>query len=103
MIAVSEEQFVIIKDILNQFVPNCEVRAFGSRYKWTNKEFSDLDLAIVGEEKLDWRLVEGIKEAFQESDLPFRVDVLDWHKVSNEFREVIDEGYEVIHKVSGIF
>ena len=36
----------------------------------------------MGEDKLDWIMVEDIKEAFQESDLPFRVDILDWNAIS---------------------
>jgi DNA-directed RNA polymerase beta subunit len=37
-----------------------------------------------------------LKEAFQESDLAFRVDVLDWHALSPEFRGVIERaGFEV--------
>lgn len=98
MINVSEEQLKIILDIIKKFVPNCEVWAFGSRYKWTAKVHSDLDLAIVGEDKLDWIMLEDIKEAFQESNLPFRVDILDWNAISPEFKKVIEQGYEVIHE-----
>lgn len=97
MINVSEIQLRIILDIIKKFVPYCEVRAFGSRYKWTAKVYSDLDLSIVGEDKLDWILVENITEAFQESDLPFRVDILDWNAISPEFKKVIEQGYEVIY------
>jgi hypothetical protein len=39
-----------------------------------------------------------IREAFEESELPYRVDVLDYFGISNEFRAVIDKGYEVIYK-----
>ena len=31
-----------------------------------------------------------VKDAFELSDLPFRVDVLDWATVSEAFRKVID-------------
>ncbi|OLN33204.1 nucleotidyltransferase family protein [Desulfosporosinus metallidurans] len=97
MISVSEGQLKIILDIIREFVPHCEVRAFGSRYKWTAKVYSDLDLSIEGEDKLDWTLMENIQEAFQESDLPFRVDILDWNAISPEFKKVIEQGYEVIY------
>lgn len=97
MINVSEGQLKIILDIIREFVPHCEVRAFGSRYKWTAKVYSDLDLSIAGEDKLDWTLMENIHEAFQESDLPFRVDILDWNAISPEFKKVIEQGYEVIY------
>ena len=97
MINVSDEQMKIITDIIKKHVSNCKVRAFGSRYKRTNKEYSDLDIAVVGEKKQELKALTDLREAFEESDLPFRVDVLDWHEISPEFRNVIEEGYEVIY------
>ena len=35
-----------VKRILHACVPNHEVWAFGSRVRWTAKQYSDLDLAI---------------------------------------------------------
>ena len=40
----------------------------------------------------------GLKEAFEESRLPFRVDVLDWHTISESFRKVIKAQYKVIQE-----
>ena len=37
-----------LEALLREHVPECEVRAFGSRAAWTAKDYSDLDLAIVG-------------------------------------------------------
>lgn len=96
MLNVSAEELHQVKEILNKFVPWCEVRAYGSRFKGTNRKFSDLDLALVGTEKLDWKLLCDVRLAFEESELSFSVDVLDWHAISEEFREVISAGYEVI-------
>ena len=97
MIDISESNLKIILDIIKKFVPDCEVRAFGSRYKWTAKDYSDLDLVIVGKEKLNWEIIPDMKEAFQESDLTFRVDVIDWYDIEEDFRSVIlENGYEVI-------
>ena len=87
-----------VKAILAEHVPECEVRAFGSRATWTAKDYSDLDLAVVGEGPLDWRTLDRLKEAFEESDLPMRVDVLDWHNTSESFREVIEREYEVLQQ-----
>ncbi|OIP40670.1 hypothetical protein AUJ95_04320 [Candidatus Desantisbacteria bacterium CG2_30_40_21] len=97
MIDVTAKQLCIIKEILQKHVPDCEVRVFGSRYRGTIKDYSDLDMAIVGDAKLDCIVIDNIKEAFSESDLPFRVDVLDWHAISPEFKGVIESRYEVIY------
>ncbi len=99
MICVAESELKIVQDILKKYVPDCEVRVFGSRYKWTAKDYSDLDLAIVGNGSLDKKLFYDMKDAFEESDLPFRVDLLDWNGISREFQEVIERGYEVVQEV----
>jgi predicted nucleotidyltransferase len=94
----------IIQNILREYAGDCEVRAFGSRYKWTAKKYSDLDIAIIpaieGKSKLDIARTGALRDAFQESDLPFRVDILDWHSISKEFQAIINNGCEVIYSPS---
>ena len=85
-----------VLQILAEHVGGCEVRAFGSRAKWAAREFSDLDLAVVGDEPLDWRILGRLQDAFEESALPITVDVVDWHAASESFRNVIDSDYEVV-------
>jgi predicted nucleotidyltransferase len=98
MIDVRAHHLEIIKAILGRHVPDAEVRAFGSRVSGTAKGHSDLDLAIVGDEPLDFRTKTLLEEAFEESDLPFRVDVVDWAAVSEEFRRIIARQYETVQK-----
>ena len=102
MIDVSPYQLELIEKMLQKHVPDCEVRAFGSRVTWTAKDYSDLDLAIVGKEKLAAKILHALKDDFKESDLPFRVDALDWSAISKEFRKVIEKKYEVIQKAGGL-
>jgi len=77
MIDVPAHHLKTIKGILAEYAGDCEVRAFGSRGNGTAKEYSDLDLAIVGKGKIERRVKMLLREAFEESDLPFRVDVID--------------------------
>jgi predicted nucleotidyltransferase len=100
MLDVSPDNLTIIRQILQQFVPDCEVRAFGSRVNGEAKPYSDLDLAIAGKEKIKRRTKMLLREAFAESDLPFRVEVLDYNAVSKEFRQIINKQYEVIQEKS---
>jgi predicted nucleotidyltransferase len=90
MIDVNPNQIKTVTRILAGHVPECEVRVFGSRVTWTAKDYSDLDLVVVGERALDLDILPRLKEAFEESDLPFRVDVLDWHAIGPAFQKVID-------------
>jgi len=96
MIDLAPRHLEKVRTILRQHVPQCEVRAFGSRVSRTAKDYSDLDLALVGAGKLNADALRHLKEAFEESDLPFRVDVLDWHDTSPEFQKVIEKQYEVL-------
>ena len=92
----------IVERILTEHVPECEVRAFGSRATWTARDYSDLDLAVVGDGPLHWRTLSRLREAFEESRLPMRVDVLDWHDISQSFQEVIQRDYVVLQEGPGV-
>ena len=96
MIDLESTHLEIVLKILGKHVPECTVWAFGSRVKGDAESYSDLDLAIISDEKLDRKLIYRLEEAFEESELPFRVDVLDWNAISEGFREVISTQYSVI-------
>ncbi|MBI4249316.1 MAG: nucleotidyltransferase domain-containing protein [Elusimicrobia bacterium] len=98
MIKVSPAQMRVVREILSRRAPGVEVRAFGSRVDGTPKEHSDLDLAVVAPAKLGIAALEELREAFAQSDLPFRIDVLDWNAISDEFKKVIEGKYEVVQR-----
>ena len=89
LIDISPENWRIVRDILQRYVPDREIWAFGSRAKWTAKEFSDLDIAIIGDTPLSIALTADMREAFQESALPFKVDIMDWANITPSFQQVI--------------
>lgn len=41
MIQLSDTHLKIVKELLATHIPNCEVRAFGSRVKGTDKQYAD--------------------------------------------------------------
>ncbi len=98
LVDLSPANLAIVERILSEHVPDCEVRAFGSRATWTAKDYSDLDLAVLGNGPLDRRTLGRLKEAFEESTLPMRVDVLDWHTVSEDFRRRIGQASVVLRE-----
>ena len=100
MIDVEPQHMNSICRILAEHLPQCEVRAFGSRVCGSAKDYSDLDLAIVGRQTLDADMLRHLVEAFQESDLPFRVDVLDWHAVSEKFQTIISRRYKILQSAN---
>jgi len=54
---VSEADWLIIQAILRAHVPDYTVWAFGSRATGNAKKFSDLDLAIIGEQSMGLNLI----------------------------------------------
>ena len=87
---ILNEERVIIINIIKNHAKDCEVLVFGSRLKGTNKPFSDLDLAFICEKGLNFKRRIALQIAFEDSDLPYRVDVIDYINVSKEFQEIID-------------
>ena len=90
MIDLSPHHLETVKRILRDHVPDREVKAFGSRATWTATDYSDLDLLVLGDSELDGTTLSRLNEAFEESDLPMCVDVVDWHDISPEFRKLIE-------------
>ena len=83
------DHWEIVRNVLRQHFPMRRVVAFGSRATWTAKEYSDLDLAILGEEPLPLDAVAAMAEGFRESDLPFKVDVVVWANINDHLRDII--------------
>lgn len=79
----------IVSDILYEYAPNRDVLVFGSRAKWTAKDKSDLDLCIMRDEPLPSKKINALNDALDESPIPFKVDVVEWAKIEDSFREII--------------
>ncbi|MBN1587381.1 MAG: nucleotidyltransferase domain-containing protein [Candidatus Omnitrophica bacterium] len=87
-----------IKRILTSLVPEYEVRIYGSRVNGSARSYSDVDLAVKGDGPLNAGVLEKLKDSFAASDLPMRVDVLDWHDTSEAFQKIISQNCEVIQE-----
>jgi predicted nucleotidyltransferase len=80
---------------LERYVPNTVIWAFGSRAKGTARPWSDLDLVVFSGTEERPR-VSRLKEALEESNLTFRVDVFQWEPLPESFKENIKARYAVI-------
>lgn len=84
--------------ILKTLVPEYPVWAFGSRVKGTAKAYSDLDLAIITDQPLSLTKMATLKEAFDESVLSIRIDIVDWAATSEPFRNIIEQDKVVVQE-----
>lgn len=96
-IEISPEEAVIVLAILQAHVPDRPVWAFGSRTNGKARRRSDLDLAVGGDEPLSLRTRSQLAEDFDQSDLPYRVDVVDLADITPEFRQRIERDFILIH------
>lgn len=99
-IDVRADHWEIVRRILQRHVPRYEVWAFGSRAKWTAKPYSDLDLAVITDQPLSLAVSAALVDDFSESDLPWRVDVVDWATTSESFRKIIERDKVVLQSSS---
>ncbi len=86
---VRPQEWETVRRILQRLVPDREVWAFGSRVDGRAWAFSDLDLAIVGDAPLPAARRAELREAFVESDLPWKVDLVDLASASDAFRRIV--------------
>ena len=89
-----------VRDLLRTHVPHAEVWAYGSRVSGGGHEASDLDLVLRNPANLreEEQGLFDLKDAFIESDLPIRVDVMDWARIPESFHGEIERAHVVVQE-----
>lgn len=98
LIDIQPDHLKIVCDILRAHVPQYEIWAFGSRVKGNAKPYSDLDLAVIAEKPLPLSVSAALSDAFSDSDLPWKVDVVDWATTSESFRKIIEQQRVIVQE-----
>ncbi len=89
---ISAEFFEEIREVFERYLKGTGsvVYAFGSRVAGTTKQYADLDTAIdFNGEKLPEMKEIRIKNGLDDTYVPFRVDVVDYNTISDDFKESI--------------
>jgi predicted nucleotidyltransferase len=89
---MDQKHWEIIKAILQKYPYT--FYAFGSRIKGTHKRLSDLDICFM--EKIPTITISLIREEFEESRLPFTVDLVDWNTCDETFKSIIKPDLTII-------
>ncbi|MDE2921783.1 MAG: restriction endonuclease subunit S [Acidobacteriota bacterium] len=91
-IDIRADHLHIVRDVLREHLPaGVKVWVFGSRATWKTKDSSDLDLALEGSTEIPPERLAALEAAFEESDLPFAVDVVDTNRIGERFRRIVSE------------
>ena len=94
-IDITAAQHKTLLALLERYLPDAAAWVYGSRVKWTSRPQSDLDLVVFAAPEQE-RRVSDLREAFEESSLPFRVDLFVWDDVPEQFRKQIEAEHVVL-------
>ncbi len=94
------QHLATVRAILQTTVPSVNAFVFGSRVHDESaigivKKHSDVDIALEPAHPLGWRVLADVREAFEESDLPMRVDVIDWSVCTDDFKHHVVNKYSL--------
>jgi uncharacterized protein len=84
-----EHRRIVLGVIAEHLPPGVQIWVFGSRATGRARRYSDLDLALDAGRRLTIDETAMLREAFDECDLPYQVDIVDWRAISENFRDAI--------------
>lgn len=90
MLGITEKEQEIITDILKEY-NKYSFYYFGSRVNGGYSAVSDLDILIKGKSPISSIELEKLKEQFDESSLPYIVNLVDYYSIRQEFYDVIKD------------
>lgn len=79
-----------LKEVVFQFFDRSrdKVFIFGSQVGGRSARYSDIDIGIESAKKIPWSKISLLEEALTESDLPYKVEIVDFNDVSENFKQV---------------
>ena len=89
---ISESTATFITQTVRNELGDCgpvEILLFGSQANGKATLRSDIDIAIKAQTKLSFASWQKIENIFEESEVPQKIDVVDFHRVSPEFQKII--------------
>ncbi len=87
-----------VKTLLQRWVPQAEVWAYGSRVNGNSHDASDLDLVVLNPKSPNQptKHVLQLKQALRDSHLVIMVDLMDWAYLPESYRHEIMKRYVII-------
>ena len=88
MIDLDIKYIKFIKEIISKYLDEYSLYLFGSRAKGVSKKYSDVDLAIEAD-NFSSEIKAKLEFEFENSTLPYEVDLIDLNNISDEFKKLI--------------
>ena len=94
-IDITADQRRIILYLVHAHLPDVDVWAYGSRVNGNARPHSDLDIVAFTAPGQNERVAD-LRHAFEESDLPFKIDLFAWDDLPESFHRHIERAYVVL-------
>jgi len=97
-VAIPARHLQYILEQIELYIHGATVWAFGSRVKGGHHPASDLDLAVLCDKETAKRQLPKLNDVFVESDIPFKVQLLDFNRLPANMQENIRKNYVVLYQ-----
>lgn len=94
MLDIPARHLTLVLGLIHQRLPHCSATAFGSRVsEWPTggprKKYSDIDIALWGLQPADDLALAHLRADFEDSALPWRVDLSDAFDLPDALRNLV--------------
>lgn len=88
---ITDSEESIINSVIESFRNKYEFYCYGSRVKGDFCFLSDLDMMIKGIEPANYSDIECLKSLFDNSNLPYVVNISDYYNLDKDFYKIIEK------------
>lgn len=77
--------------LISSLIPEARIYLFGSRARATNTQWSDIDLALDADKKIERSRIAEMLDILAATDIPYEVDIVDLHDVNADLKTIIEK------------
>jgi predicted nucleotidyltransferase len=85
----ADHRWLVLNIIRTNLPQGTKAWVFGSRATGRARRYSDLDLALDAGRRMTLDEIARLTEAFSDSELPYRVDLVDWRDIDDRWRHIV--------------
>lgn len=75
--------------LISKHFPSAKIYLYGSRARGDHSLYSDIDIAIDVEEKVDAHKMALVRTSIEDLNIPLEVDVVDFYEIPEKMRKKI--------------
>lgn len=96
-LCIESNHLETVQRLLGIHFEGMEVWAHGARVTGVDlTPETELELVVISEKPLSFEVMTAAEKAFVDSNLPFRVDIMDWAKLPESLQKQIKKEHDVV-------